>query len=490
MTTKYNTGAGTSSINAVGTGQLSGDFFYQKKALIALVKEQYFSQLADVTSMPKNMGKKIKRYIYIPMLDDRNINDQGIDAAGASMLATEFYVNFPAVWIQLEASYAAQVTAVNTNINAYNATTGVKSAEVVATAGAADSGGTGYRAITMSKTSVRYVSDAAATAIVAYNIGAVKQQASGNLYGTSKDIGAISGKLPALSETGGRVNKVGFKRKELEGTFQKFGFFDEYTQESMDFDSDADLLTHINREMLRGANEITEDSLQIDLINSAGVNKFAGNKTSNRLMLGDDASDTNSSLVTYTDLMRLSIDLDNNRTPKKTTVITGSRMVDTKTIPACRVAFIGSELLPTFKAMKDLHNNPAFISVEKYAAAGATVNGEVGAVDQWRLVVVPEMTKWTGAGAAVGANVKFYSTGGRFDVFPILVVGEESFTTIGFQTDGKSVKFSITHKPPGKETADRTDPYGETGFMSIKWYYGFMALRPERIAVLRTVAKL
>jgi hypothetical protein len=28
------------------------------------------------------------------------------------------------------------------------------------------------------------------------------------------------------------------------------------------------------------------------------------------------------------------------------------------------------------------------------------------------------------------------------------------------------------------------------GFMSIKWYYGFMALRPERIAVIRTSAKL
>ena len=65
-----------------------------------------------------------------------------------------------------------------------------------------------------------------------------------------------------------------------------------------------------------------------------------------------------------------------------------------------------------------------------------------------------------------------------------------SFTTIGFQTDGKSVKFVITQKAPGVETADRNDPYGETGFMSIKWYYGFMALRPERVGLIKTVAKL
>jgi N4-gp56 family major capsid protein len=100
------------------------------------------------------------------------------------------------------------------------------------------------------------------------------------------------------------------------------------------------------------------------------------------------------------------------------------------------------------------------------------------------------MMKWAGVGADSSAQPTFYGTGNKFDVFPILVVGDESFTTIGFQTDGKSVKFKITHKKPGDATADRTDPYGETGFMSIKWYYGFMALRPERIGLLHTVAKL
>ena len=366
--------------------------YYEKKALIEAQKEQYFTQLADVASMPKNMGKKIKRYHYLPLLDDANINDQGIDASGATI-------------------------------------------------------------------------------------------ANGNIYGSSKDIGTISGKMPALSETGGRVNRVGFKRKEIEGTLEKFGFFDEYTQESLDFDTDADLMMHINREMIMGANEITEDALQIDLINAAGVIKYAGNATTTLTVGGDD-------IVTYSDLMRLSIDLDNNRTPKHTKVITGSRMVDTKTIPSARVAYIGSELLPTFKAMKDLHNNAAFISVEKYAAGGTTLVGEVGSVDQFRLVVVPEMMKWAGGGADASADATCYETANKYDVFPILVVGDESFTTIGFQTDGKSVKFKITHKAPGEATADRTDPYGETGFMSIKWYYGFMALRPERIALIKTAAKL
>ena len=366
--------------------------FYQKQALVELKKSQFFSQLADVTAMPKNFGKKIKRYHYLPLLDDANINDQGIDASGATI-------------------------------------------------------------------------------------------ANGNLYGSSKDIGTISGKMPVLSETGGRVNRVGFKRKEIEGSLEKFGFFEEYTQESLDFDSDAELQTHIHREMLNGAGEMTEDALQIDLLTSAGVVKFAGNATKNSEVGADD-------LVTYGDIMRLGIDLDNNRTPKHTNVITGTRMVDTKTVPAARIMYVGSELLPTIKAMKDLHNNPAFIPVEKYQAGGNTVTGEAGAVDQFRIVVVPEMMKWAGAGASATGDVSSYQTAGKFDVFPMLVVGDQSFTTIGFQTDGKSVKFVITHKKPGTETADRNDPYGETGFMSIKWYYGFMVLRPERIGLIKTVARL
>ena len=451
--------------------------YYQKQALIEARKEQYFSQLANVTTMPKNMGKKIKLYHYIPMLDDQNLNDQGIDAAGVTITGTQRYVTFPALTFAVaNAGKAAAVAAVNDNID----NNGV--AATIATAGADGSGGAGLATITLTKRQIKYATEAKSDAVVALNAGVTVQVGSGNLYGSSKDIGTISGKLPALSETGGRVNRVGFKRKELEGTFEKFGYFDEYTKDSVDFDSDADLYQHINREMINGANEITEDALQIDLLTSAGVLRYAGSATS--------AATLNDTVVSYGDLMRLSIDLDNNRTPKQTTVITGTRMVDTKTIPSGRVMYVGSELLPTLKAMKDLHNNPAFISVEKYAAGTTTLTGEVGAIDQFRIVVVPEMMKWAGAGADASGTSTCYETNNRYDVFPMLCVGEASFTTIGFQTDGKGVKFNILHKAPGEATADRNDPYGETGFTSIKWFYGFMVLRSERIGLIKTAAKL
>lgn len=453
--------------------QMRTDFFW-KQALIEARKEQYFTQLADVKSMPKNMGKKMKRYHYLPLLDDANLNDQGIDAAGVTIATTEWYVTWPSSTLAAaNASAAAAVTAINDNVGT----------TLVATAGAADSAGTGFTTLTLvGPLTAKYLNATKKNAALALNLGGIAQQGSGNLYGSSKDIGVITGKLPALSETGGKVNRVGFKRKEVEGSLEKFGFYESYTQESVDFDSDEQLEMHINREMVNGAVQLTEAALQIDLINSAGVVKYAGAATKN------DEIDDNC-VVTYSDLLKLSIDLDNNRCPKHTKVITGTRLVDTKTIPAARVMYIGSELLPTLHAMKDLHNNPAFIPVQHYAAGGTVLTGEVGTVGHFRIVVVPEMLRWEGAGATTD-NALHYDDGAKYHVFPMLVIGDESFSTIGFQTDGKTVKFKIKHSKPGSPESYANDPYGETGFMSIKWYYGFMLLRPERLACIRTAAKL
>lgn len=470
MSMQYKDPTGGSQ-STIGT-QIRTDF-YQRKALIDAVKEQYFMPLADVTSMPKHYGKEIKLYHYLPLLSDANINDQGIDAAGLTVPVEKTIITF-------------QGTHYNDKNGYFSVGSGADSAAATTAAQA--------KAVSL-WTSLGFTNAAYATmkaAVIAAGWKVDDAQAAvpntGNLYGSSKDVGTITGKLPLLSETGGRVNRVGFKRIEIRGEITKLGFFDEYTNDSLQFDTDEDLLMHINREMLNGASEITEDALQIDLLNGAGTIRYAGAATSNATITGEGST---ISEVTYEDLMRLSIDLDNNRTPKQTTMLTGSRMVDTKTIYAARIMYIGSELIPTIRAMEDLFGNPAFIPVHQYAAGTTALRGEIGSIDQFRIVVVPEMMNWSGAGATeTAANAGYRATNAKYDVYPMLVVGDQSFTSIGFQTDGKSMKFVITHKAPGKETADRNDPYGETGFMSIKWWYGTLILRPERIALIKTVAKL
>lgn len=391
-----------SSIDGAGSDQMN-TFFWLKKALIESRKEQYFMPLSSTVNLPKHYGKTIKSYHYMPLLDDRNVNDQGIDASGATIQ-------------------------------------------------------------------------------------------DGNLYGSSRDIGTINGKLPFLGENGGRVNRVGFTRLEIEGSIHKFGFFYEFTQESMDFDSDDGLKDHLARELMNGAVQMTEAVLQKDLLAAAGVTLFSGIATDDDEISGEGAVDE-VSVVSYDNMVRLDQILNDNRTPRQTKIITGSRNTDTRVISGARVMYVGSEVVPLLKRMTDYFGNPAFIAVQHYADAGTVLNGEIGTIDAFRIVVVPEMLHWAAAGAEVSTNPGYRASINaaseeRYDVFPMLVVGDEAFKTIGFQTDGKSVKFSVTTKMPGRETADRNEPFGETGFSSIKWYYGVLITRPERLALIKTVAPI
>jgi N4-gp56 family major capsid protein len=146
--------------------------------------------------------------------------------------------------------------------------------------------------------------------------------------------------------------------------------------------------------------------------------------------------------------------------------------------------------------LTDYHGEKAWIPVAQYASAGNVARGEAGAVDNFRFIVVPEMMHWDAVGATVtdpdGGTVFQYSADAagtlRFNVYPMLVVGDESFSTIGFQTDGKSVKFTTKHVKPDQNYSTQ-DPYGQTGFHSILWFYGYLPLRPERIAVVKTIAE-
>ena len=122
---------------------------------------------------------------------------------------------------------------------------------------------------------------------------------------------------------------------------------------------------------MKGAVEISEDLLQKDLLLSAGVVLYGGAATSNATMTAEGPTP---SIIDYDDLVRLSQILDDNRTPKATKVIAGSRMIDTRTIAGGRVMYVGSELKPMLEKMKDSFNERAFIPVHKYADAGRPAN--------------------------------------------------------------------------------------------------------------------
>ena len=389
-----------SSIDHGGGSEQLAVFKALRKAITDSEFPRHFSQLGDVIDQPKHFGKTIKVRHYIPLLDDRNVNDQGLDATG-------------------------------------------------------------------------------------------KKIADGNLWGSSRDIGTISGKLPELNENGGMVNQVGFSRQIREGTIIKLGFFYSFSEETINFDSDPELMSHLARETIIGAKKICESVIQRDLISAAGVTMYASATATAVAEMGED------DIADYDDLVKLDEILTSNRLSRTTKVNVGSLNTDTRVLPAARVAYIPPEVKPILRKMKDSHNAPAFIEYQHYADKSTILQGEIGSVDSFRFIEVIDMLHHVGGGKVVTDGARVRTATGKdskehANVYPILVVGSESFSAISFmgRADGLP-KFTIITKMPGKETAHLGhDVYGETGFSSIKWYSGTLIKRPEWIAVLWTVAPL
>ena len=397
---------------------------YIREALEDLEKERYFTQMGSVMNLPAHSGKIIKKHHYLPILDYRNRNTQGIDAAG------------------------------------------------------------------------RKPTDAACL------------NKDGNLYGSTKDIGIINGRLPMLTEIGGRVNRIGMTRIELQGTAHRLGFFTEFTKESLHFDDDPSLLRHLMKESLRAANEIQEDLIGIDLLLDAGVEIYSGAARTLQAMTGEAAG--TASVVKYKDLQRLALTLKENRAPGRLSASRGTGKVDSLIIGSGYALYVGYPLEMQMRNMKDEAGNPCFVPVEKYAASGtATLRGEIGAINGFRIIVVPEMPEYTAVGAEDSGKDSTYRTSpGRsgnenntantdsskeyYDAYPMLVVTSEAFTHLGFAPEGAfggKGNFKMFTKMPGMETADRTDPYGQTGFHSLQWVHGILIERPEWIAVQWTLAE-
>ena len=390
---QYNAPHGTPS----SIGPQINTKFYARKAIQDAQDEMFFTQLSSTLDMPKNYGKTISKFAYMPLIDDRNTNTtEGINAAGAVTPA----------W--------------------------------------------------------------------------------SNLYGSSKDIGTITSGLPTLSEGAGRVNRVGYTRVERTATLSRLGFFHEWTDDMMDFDTDPQLYDHLYTELVNGAVKIEEALTQIDLINGAGVVRFTGDATSKATLSPEGAV---SDKLKYADIVRLSIALDVNKAPKTMKVLTGSAMTDTRTVPNCRVLYVAPELQLELETMTNANGREVFIPVHTYAGQTKPLNGEIGSIGGFRVIAVNEMLKDEGQGGTVGTNPGYRATGTKYDAYVVLAVAGNSFTSVGFQgTVASGPKMKVIVKKPGESMAGLDNPYGNKGFASIQWYHATLVERPEWIAKIYTIA--
>jgi N4-gp56 family major capsid protein len=185
-------------------------------------------------------------------------------------------------------------------------------------------------------------------------------------------------------------------------------------------------------------------------------------------------------------------------------MVTGSTKIGTTTIKAARYIYVPQEMIPTLEDMT--HNGKVvWQDVADYADGGSVSNsvaesvtnvgeGEVGRIGSFRFITVFDMPVFRGEGGDAtdgtdndgdgleDSSAGFYVTDGKYDVFPMLVVGSDSFETYSLEGDVAKVKHGAPQVNPV------SDPHGDIGSIAIAWYFGLLLNKPEHIRVLLSSA--
>ena len=478
MAMKFNKGGYPVSPDNSTIGRQINDKFWSRAAVIEAKKIKTFSQLGDRLTQPKHYGDTIVKYHELPILDKRNINDQGIDAGGLTMNGRDPKTG-ATYWYAFEGDGITRIVT-GATVDKLNGTGANQAFTTQALAQAAVDTKITYDAFLANGTPAPanpYATQAAAVTAAGTNgvvqatagtVGQVKT-GDGNLFGGSKDIAVQNGSFPVLTEEGGMVNRVGMKRLVIEAKVAEFGFYMSFTKRSLEMDTEKGLLARYSKNIGEAQGDVREAQIR---------NALIGQSEQNRVLAGgaatiSDIDDTAASQLTFKDLRMMDKDLKDARCPKSTKLIDGSTKYGTATVGKARYVYVGMEALPTLEDMEHKGKN-VWTAVEDYAAAGTIAMDEIGRIGPFRFIEVEEMPAYAGQGKA-STSTDVYTTNGKVDVFPILFIGSGSFATVGFEGDVARV---TTIMPKADAW---NDVYGKKGAVSISWYFGMMYLHPEWI---------
>jgi len=277
-----------------------------------------------------------------------------------------------------------------------------------------------------------------------------------------------------LAEGAGAVNKRSLQKVTMETSMARYGEMIDYTDEVELFSEDA-IQVRYREELGELANSRMEDLIQLDML-STGTVMFGGDATA----IGEIDAD---SVVSY-DLIRKAVrKLVRNRAQKNTQLVTGSNKIDTQTVAKAYYAVIGANVkgdLETLTRGTVADNGMTefvYIPAHKYASASTMAEGEVGAMHEVRFIESESAVVYAGEGAdATGYTGTLSTTGGKFDVFPILFPTQGAFATVGLKGQDK-IKFNS--KSP--EQVENANPYGTNGFFSYNFFYAGIILEEEKM---------
>lgn len=114
---------------------------------------------------------------------------------------------------------------------------------------------------------------------------------------------------------------------------------------------------------------------------------------------------------------------------------------------------------------QDLRVVPGFVPVENYSTTAQLVSPlELGKYQSLRFVLAPHLTYFAGAG---GSSATVLNTGGKADVYPLVIFGADAFAATPLKGMDSA---RIAVKNPKMGVGD-TDPLGQRGYVAWKFWY-------------------
>jgi N4-gp56 family major capsid protein len=193
----------------------------------------------------------------------------------------------------------------------------------------------------------------------------------------------------------------------------------------------------------------------------AGTNVFYAGTATTRA--------TTNGTVSRGDLRRIYRSLKRNRAEEISEVISATAKIATEPVGRAYFAVSHTDLDSDWK------NATGFVPVEKYSDAMRAMPGEIGKIENVRVITSDLFSPWLAAATGVSASQTTYLSSGAAsagypDVYPVLIFGQNSYAIVPLQ--GKNaVKINVINPTPSV-----ADPCGQKGFVSWKMYDGCVIL--------------
>lgn len=129
---------------------------------------------------------------------------------------------------------------------------------------------------------------------------------------------------------------------------------------------------------------------------------------------------------------------------------------------------------------QDLRNIPGFLPREQYSQTSSLLSPyEIGKYQDIRFILAPHMTNFPGAG---GSSTSVLNTGGKADVYPLVIFGQDAFAATPLKGMDSA---NIGVKNPKMAVGD-TDPLGQRGYVAWKFWYAAARLNEAWIVRIET----